>query len=73
MNSKEEQIQLCREEAIELVNQGYLAKAIIHLEKGLINNSGFQSNAAFKLVKKLAFGGKFHSKKDYVTLIKLIK
>jgi len=71
--SKEEQLQLCRDEAIELLNQGYLAKAIVHLEKGLIDNSRLQANVAFRQVKQLAIEGKFQSKNHFINLIKLIK
>jgi hypothetical protein len=73
VNSKTKNSDEFRAEAIELVNQGYLAKAIIHLEKKFGNQNTQQSSAALECIKQLAFDGSLRSKEDVIGLIHLIK
>ena len=72
-SSKIETLECCRKEAIELVNKGYLAKAIVHLEKQLGNQTSEERSAAFDLIKHFAFDGQFQSKQEVIGLINLIK
>lgn len=71
--SKIEMLETCRQEAIELVKQGYLAKAIVHLDRQLGNQTIEERSAAFDLIKHFAFDGQFHSKQEVIGLINLIK
>jgi hypothetical protein len=73
VNSKTKNSDEFRAEAIELVNQGYLAKAIMHLEKKFGNQNAEQRSAALECIKQLAFDGSINSKEDVIGLIHLIK
>jgi hypothetical protein len=73
VNSKPKNSEDFRAEAIDLVNQGYLAKAIMYLEKNFGNQNTEQSNATVECIKQLAFDGSIKSKEDVIGLIHLIK
>jgi hypothetical protein len=73
VNSKTKNSDDFRAEAIELVNQGYLAKAIMHLERNFGNKKVEERNATVECIKQLAFDGNITSKEDVIGLIHLIK